>query len=201
MSTGKLRQVFLVLLALVGGAGSVVAQAAPPAGRIAHTAADVQFMSGMIGHHAQAVIMGRMAVTHGASAPIRRLAERIVNAQEDEIATMQRWLRDRGQPVPEPFAAAHHHGAHHAMPGMLSEAQLRQLDQARGAEFDRLFLRFMIQHHQGAVGMVEQLFGTNGAAQDPTVFDFASDVHVDQTTEVARMQQMLVELLLAGDAA
>jgi uncharacterized protein (DUF305 family) len=126
---------------------------------------------------------------------------------------MRRWLADRGQPVPDAPASgatgthgtAHaSHGAHAAqqapMPGMLSEAQLRQLDQARGAEFDRLFLTFMIQHHRGAVAMVEQLFGTYGAGQDETVFKFASDVNVDQTTEIARMQRMLAALTLESDS-
>jgi uncharacterized protein (DUF305 family) len=80
------------------------------------------------------------------------------------------------------------------MPGMLTETQMQQLDAARGLEFDRLFLTFMIQHHKGAVSMVQELFGTNGAGQDETVFKFASDVNVDQTTEIARMAEMLVSL-------
>ena len=90
-----------------------------------------------------------------------------------------------------------HGGVEHEMlmPGMLSEAQLKQLDQARGAEFDRLFLSFMIQHHQGAVTMVKELFSSQGAALDNTVFKIASDINVDQTTEIARMQKMLVALM------
>ena len=128
------------------------------------------------------------------------LAARIIAAQEDEIATMQQWLRDRGQPVPEAHAA--HHASHDAalMPGMLTEAQIRQLDAARGEDFDRLFLTFMIQHHQGAVSMVSQLFGSYGAGQDETVFKFASDVNVDQATEIDRMQRMLEELLFVTPA-
>jgi uncharacterized protein (DUF305 family) len=168
-----------------------------------YTAADVHFMSAMIGHHAQAIMMAGMAPTHGASASVRTLAERIVNGQQDEIATMQQWLRDRGRTVPEARAtgAMAMHGAGHSthdmlMPGMLTEAQLKQLDQARGTEFDRLFLNFMIQHHRGAVSMVKDLFGSQGAAQDDTVFKFASDVNVDQITEIARMERMLVALLL-----
>jgi uncharacterized protein (DUF305 family) len=86
------------------------------------------------------------------------------------------------------------------MPGMLSDAQLRQLAAARGADFDRLFLTFMIQHHRGAVAMVEALFGTYGAGQDETVFKFASDVNVDQTTEIARMRRMLADLLFESPA-
>ena len=127
---------------------------------------------------------------------IQRLAERIINAQQDEIATMQQWLRDRLQPVPDASAMAMKMdmpGMHHEMlmPGMLTEAQMKQLDDARGKEFDRLFLTFMIQHHNGALTMVKDLFDSYGAGQDETVFKFASDVNVDQTTEIARMQRML----------
>jgi uncharacterized protein (DUF305 family) len=163
------------------------------------TAADVHFMSAMIGHHAQAIVMARMAPTHGASASLRTLAARVINAQQDEIALMQQWLRERKQPVPEarPGMKMTHGGVEHEMlmPGMLTDAQLKQLDQARGAEFDRLFLSFMIQHHQGAVTMVKELFSSQGAALDDTVFKIASDINVDQTTEIARMQKMLVALL------
>jgi uncharacterized protein (DUF305 family) len=154
-------------------------------------------MSHMIGHHAQALVMAGWAPTHGASPAVRILAERIINAQQDEIASMQRWLRDRGKPVPDPSSAGMKmsHGGHEMlMPGMLTRDQLRQLDQARGPEFDRLFLTFMIQHHKGAVSMVNELFGTRGAAREETVFKFANDVSVDQTTEVARMQRMLAAL-------
>jgi uncharacterized protein (DUF305 family) len=177
-----------------------VAQARADSTRYPYTRADIDFMSAMIGHHAQAIVMARMAPTHGAGPAVQRLAERIINAQEDEITIMQTWLRDRRQPVPEAGAAPMKHvmnGVEHEMlaPGMLSEAQMRQLDAARGAEFDRLFLSFMIQHHQGAVGMVKALFGTHGAGQDLTVFKLASDVNVDQTTEITRMQQMLLALL------
>jgi uncharacterized protein (DUF305 family) len=162
------------------------------------TEADVRFMSSMIGHHAQAIQVARLAPTHGASPAVQRLAARIIGAQEDEIATMQQWLRDRGQQVPD--AAHAHHGDHALMPGMLTEAQIAQLDAARAADFDRLFLTMMIQHHSGAVTMVEQLFGSYGAGQDETVFKFASDVNVDQATEIDRMRRMLEELLFAAPA-
>jgi uncharacterized protein (DUF305 family) len=154
-------------------------------------------MSHMIAHHAQALVIAGWAPSHGASSSVRILAERIINAQQDEIASMQRWLRDRGKPVPDPSSAGMKmiYGGHEMlMPGMLTADQLRQLDQARGPEFDRLFLTFMIQHHKGAVSMVDQLFGTKGAAREETVFKFANDVSVDQTTEVARMQRMLAAL-------
>ena len=153
-------------------------------------------MSRMIGHHAQAVRIARWAPTHGASTSVRTLAARIINAQQDEIATMQHWLRDRLQPAPDPGGSDHtmHAGHDIQMPGMLTAAQLAQLDAARGAEFDKLFLSLMIQHHRGAVAMVKDLFGSYGAAQDETVFKFASDVNVDQSTEIERMERMLSAL-------
>jgi uncharacterized protein (DUF305 family) len=163
--------------------------------RRSYTAADIQFMSSMIGHHSQALVMAKMAPTHGASPAIRRLAERIINAQDDEIATMERWLRERGQPVPDATATAHagaDHSAH--MPGMLTPEQLAQLDAARGPAFDRLFLTFMIQHHNGAISMLEQLFASHGAAQEDVVFKFASDMSADQSTEVGRMLTMFDDL-------
>lgn len=183
----------LLLLAVAGcgGAARTQAPASPrPLSRYPHTEADVRFMSAMIGHHTQALVMARLAPTHGASPQVLRLAERILAGQQDEIATMQRWLRDRGRPVPD----GHHGGHGQLMPGMLTEAQLEELEAARGPGFDRLFLTFMIQHHRGAVAMVKDLFGTPGAAQDETVFKFADDVGVDQTTEIARMERMLAAL-------
>lgn len=183
---------------------SAVARARADSVRHPYTAADVEFMSHMIVHHAQALVMSGWAPTHGASPSVRTLAERIINGQQDEIATMQRWLRDRGKPVPEarpmPMkmkmngpSTSSGQGMEHEMlmPGMLTDAQMKELDQARGAEFDRLFLTYMIQHHQGAVSMVKDLLGTYGAAQDETVFKFANDVSVDQSTEIVRMERML----------
>lgn len=173
-----------------------IAQAKADSARLPWTAADAHFMAAMIHHHAQAIQMSRMAPSHGASAEVQRLASRIINAQQDEIRTMQQWLADRGQPVPEPTPGPmmmDMGGMQHEMlmPGMLTEEQMRQLDAARGADFDRLFLTFMIQHHKGATSMVRDLFATYGAAQDETIFKFASDVNVDQTTEIARMEKML----------
>lgn len=172
---------------------------------VTHTQADVRFMRDMIHHHAQAILISRWAPTHDAGAEIRTLAERIINAQEDEIASMQKWLRDRGEPVPDPNAkpdmmhGGAHHAGHHAMAGMLSEEQLRELDAARGERFEELFLRYMIQHHRGAVTMVNELIGSQGAAQDPTVFKLASDISADQSSEVARMQRMLASRTLGVD--
>ena len=180
------------------GEAAAIARARADSVRYPYTAADVRFMTGMIGHHAQAIVMSRLAPTHGASPAVQRLADRIINAQQDEIRTMQRWLAERLQPVPEAKPAPMRMamaGMEHEMlmPGMLTDAQMHELDAARGAEFDRKFLTFMIQHHRGATSMVRDLFATYGAAQDETVFKFANDVNVDQTTEIARMQRLLAE--------
>jgi uncharacterized protein (DUF305 family) len=189
-------------LALVagGGASRAAAQTAPDTGRFRYTAADVAFMSGMIHHHAQAVLMAGWAASHGASAAVRTLCDRIVVAQRDEIALMQRWLRDRKEPVPDGDAAHDMMPGmeHPLMPGMLTAAELGQLDSARGPEFDRLFLTLMIRHHQGAITMVNQLLASQGAGEEETVFRFSSDVFADQTTEIARMQRMLAALLFDG---
>jgi uncharacterized protein (DUF305 family) len=168
-----------------------------------YTEADVSFMTRMIGHHAQALDMARLAVSNAASSQVQVLAARIINAQMDEIATMQRWLRDRGQPVPDvdtPTTANMPHEPDHAMhmPGMITAEQMRVLEQARGAEFDRVLLSFMIQHHAGAVRMVEELFSTDGAAQDEEAFKLASDALADQSAEIDRMEAMLANLSARG---
>jgi uncharacterized protein (DUF305 family) len=168
--------------------------------RYPHTPADARFMQGMIHHHAQAVVMAGWCPTHGASASVQRLCERIVVAQQDEIALMETWLHDRGEAIPDvqPHAHAMPGMDHGLMPGMLSAEQMTQLDAARGTEFDRLFLTFMIQHHEGAVTMVEELFASPGAAQDDMTYELASDVFADQTTEIERMQLMLDALSGGG---
>ncbi len=173
-------------------------KSAADSGRPQYAAADVHFMQGMIHHHAQAVTMARWAPTHGARPDVLRLCERIDVAQRDEIVTMQRWLRERHEMAPEAdFATgtatmgdmAGMNGGR--MPGMLSPEQMAQLNAARGPEFDRLFLTFMIQHHQGALQMVQALFDSPGAGQDEDIFKFASDVGADQTSEIDRMHNML----------
>ncbi|AXI99455.1 protein of unknown function (DUF305) [Cyclonatronum proteinivorum] len=226
--------------------------------------ADVDFMTDMIVHHAQALIMSRLSPENGASPAVQRLSARIINAQQDEIALMQQWLRDRSQPVPivhfdgiemhvsmeQPQSAhsdmhaqhdanAHHHEADHAseghenhhpendhhhaheheqhtahepdhhvshghhghghehghnhddMPGMLTQAQLEELAAARDAEFDRLFLTFMIEHHEGAVYMVNELFMADGAGTDLESYRLAVDIYAEQVTEIAMMRKML----------
>lgn len=179
---------------------AAIATAQADSARTPYTPADIHFMTGMIGHHAQAIRMAGWAPSHGADPSVRRLAERIINAQQDEIGLMQTWLADRRQPVPAPSTSGMKMlvgGVEHEMlmPGMLSAAQMSRLEQATGREFDRLFLRSMIQHHHGAVAMVKELFATYAAGHDATVFKFASDVNVDQTTEIVRMQQLLAALL------
>ena len=164
--------------------------------RQAYNQADVNFVSGMIPHHAQAVIMAGWAPSHGARDDVRILCEKIVVAQRDEIEFMRNWLRDRGQPVPDATSTKHKmmmDGMEHdmLMPGMLTDDEMAALDKSRGPDFDRLFLIGMIKHHQGAVDMVDTLFKAYGAAQDEFVFKFASDVYADQSTEITRMTRML----------
>ena len=171
-----------------------------PAARYPYTAADVHFISGMIGHHAQAIVMAKWAPTHGASKSVLVLCERIINAQTDEIALMQRWLAVRHQPVPEAKAGPmkmmmNGMEMDMLMPGMLSDSQMKVLDASRGANFDKHFLQFMIQHHQGAMTMVNELFASAGGGQDDVMYKFASDVYADQGTEIDRMQKMLFQLL------
>ncbi len=167
-------------------------------GQYPHVQADVDFMAGMIPHHAQAVIMAGWAPERGASADVAVLCERMIVAQRDEIAMMQQWLADRGLPVPDATSTRHRmtmNGVEHdmLMPGMMTDEQMAALERARGLEFDRLFLEGMIRHHHGAIDMVDTLFSSYGAAQDEQVFRLASDVYADQMTEIDRMRGMLEE--------
>jgi uncharacterized protein (DUF305 family) len=184
---------------------AAIAKAQADSARYPYTDADIHFMTGMVGHHSQAIVMAGWAPSHGASESVRILASRIINAQTDEIVAMQRWLRDRNQPVPEANPMGMKmmmNGMQHdmLMPGMLTEAQMEELNAAKNAQFDRLFLTYMIQHHKGAVSMVSDLFATYGAGQDELVFKFASDANVDQTTEIARMEKMLAVVLFGQQA-
>ena len=165
-----------------GQAGQSEPKARPDLVRQPYSAADVEFMSGMIPHHAQAVLIAGWAASHG--------------ARPDEIEFMRNWLRDRGQVVPSATATHHRmkmNGVEHdmLMPGMLSAEQLVALDKARGAEWDRLFLTAMIRHHEGAIKMVDDLFASYGALQDDDVYKFASDMYADQSIEIERMEKML----------
>ena len=160
-----------------------------------HTAADVRFMRGMIAHHGQALEMTALVPARTPREDLRILARRIEVSQRDEIATMRRWLQDRGEAVPSAEEHAHHAGMagmrHEAMPGMLTPEEMARLSAATGAEFERLFLELMIRHHQGALSMVAELLATPGAAQEADTFRFASDVDADQRAEIARMRAML----------
>jgi uncharacterized protein (DUF305 family) len=171
---------------------TVTAAEAADQSHVGHTPADVAFMQGMIGHHAQALEMTSLLATRSASEAMRKLAMRIEVSQADEIRMMQEWLKRRGQEAP----GEHAHHAHGAklMPGMLTPDEMERLAGAKGEAFDRLFLEFMIKHHAGALVMVEELFKIAGAGQEGEIFAFASDVDADQRMEISRMSAMLKEL-------
>jgi uncharacterized protein (DUF305 family) len=194
------------LLLVAGTALSACAQVTPQEKPIApknassakYTAADVAFMQGMIGHHAQAIEMCAMAGSHGASAQVALFCKKVTISQRDEIALMSNWLKVRGEMVPDPANPHAHHMmpgmqmvGDTLMPGMMTPEQMKALDAARGTEWDRLFLQGMIQHHGGAITMVQALFDSPGSGQDTEVFGFATGVDNDQRAEIERMQQML----------
>lgn len=156
--------------------------------------ADVAFMQGMIHHHAQAIEMVNLMAGRTKTATVLSLGERINVSQRDEIVMMQNWLREHQQSAPDPLPHLGMDMGDHdmpMMPGMLTKAQMTALAAAKGAEFDRLFLTGMIQHHEGALTMVKELFGTSGAANNTAIFRFASDVDADQRAEIVRMRAML----------
>src|SRR5262249_47111588 len=157
--------------------------------------ADMEFMQGMIVHHAQAVAMTALIPSHTQNGDLRSLGARISSSQSDEIKFMKRWLAARGEPVPtttpgmRAMDMSHHPMA--LMPGMLTPEQMEALRKARGSEFDHQFLTGMIQHHNGALTMVKDLFDTPGAGQDAELFDFATDADNTQRAEIRIMQGML----------
>jgi uncharacterized protein (DUF305 family) len=188
----------------------------PDSGRHGYTVADVRFMQHMIAHHAQALAMTSLVSARTSREDMRLLAERIDVSQKTEISMMQRWLRERGEVVPnvsdgDMHGMAGHDMAGHdmttssmqmpgtastaaLMPGMLTPAQMDALAKASSAEFDRLFLQGMIQHHEGAIVMVANLFATQGAGQESETFRFASDVDTDQRAEIRRMRALLAQM-------
>ncbi|MGH7619368.1 MAG: DUF305 domain-containing protein [Gemmatimonadaceae bacterium] len=170
------------------GGMSMSAPVTIPKGVI-YTEADVRFMQGMIAHHAQAVYMSQIAKEHGASPRVLKFANKIDQSQIAEIRLMQDWLHRKSQTVPD---TSSWHTVQ--MPGMLTTEQLKELDAAKGVDFDRAFLTLMIQHHNGALKMVSDLFATPLAAQDVDVSVFANDVQLVQTAEIGIMQQMLGNL-------
>ena len=154
-----------------------------------YTVADVEFMQGMIAHHAQAIYMSRMAESHHASARLLKLANKIDQSQVAEIRIMQEWLGRNGQAAPDTSS-----WRGKRMPGMLTVAQLDSLDAATGGAFDRAYLGLMIQHHEGALQMVKDLLATPGTAQDVDVSVFANDVVSVQTAEIGAMRRLLAQL-------
>jgi uncharacterized protein (DUF305 family) len=166
------------------------------------SAKDVEFMQGMIMHHAQAVEMTALINERTGNEKLRLLGSRISHSQADEMKYMERWLKLRGEPASMPMPAmqhtpgmdmSKHHHQEMMMPGMLTKEQMDALKAAKGAEFDRLFLQGMIQHHKGALVMVEELFNTAGSGQDSELFNFATDVDSGQRAEIKIMESMLGE--------
>jgi uncharacterized protein (DUF305 family) len=153
------------------------------------TKADVEFMQGMIAHHAQAIVMSRMAESHGANPQVLKLSNKIDQSQVPEIRIMQNWLKRNNQFAPD--TSSWHDMA---MAGMLTAAQIKELDAARGVDFDRAYLRYMIQHHAGALKMVDDLFNVKFAGQEVDVNVFANDVVTAQTTEIGIMQKLYSQL-------
>jgi len=151
--------------------------------------AEVDFMQGMIMHHAQAVEMTALIASHTANKDLESLGARMSHSQTDEIRFMKRWLTARGESTS--MAMADMPGHSMLMPGMLTPEQMEALRKAKDADFDRLFLTGMIQHHGGALTMVKDLFSTAGAGQDAEVFGFATDVDTGQRAEIRIMQGML----------
>ena len=154
-----------------------------------YTTADVEFMQGMIAHHAQAIVMSRMAEAHGANPQVLKLSQKIDQSQVPEIAIMQKWLRRYNQHAPDT-------SSWHTMrmDGMLSDEELKVMDASKGVEFDRVFLQGMIKHHAGALKMVDDLFKSKGAGQEVDVNVFANDVVTAQTGEIGIMRQLLAKL-------
>jgi uncharacterized protein (DUF305 family) len=177
---------------------------------VAIVPADIQFMQGMISHHAQALAMVSLIPSRSTRQDVRLLGQRIAISQHDEIILMQHWLEDHQQVAPTvdsqfvvrmpgmttagmAMPGMQQDASKHwmMMPGMLTDDEMAALAKATGPEFDRLLLEGMIRHHQGAITMVSNLFHTPGAGQAPDVYAFASGVVADQTAEIARMQKML----------
>ena len=202
MTTKRLASTLLLSIGLIGGPSLALAQSDTagmsgmdmgheiviPKGAL-YTKADVAFMQGMIAHHAQAIVMSRMAESHGANPQVLKLSNKIDQSQVPEIRIMQGWLQRNHQFVPD--TSSWHHMM---MSGMLTTEQLKELDAARGITFDRAYLRLMIQHHAGALKMVDDLFNSSLAGQEVDVNVFANDVVTAQTTEIGIMQRLLKQL-------
>ena len=186
----SLAQVPIIQPGAPGQPGRIIsAEQASDLAAIQYAAGDVMFLQGMISHHAQAMEMSELVESRSTREAMVLLAQRISLSQDDEIAMMQGWLSERDLAVPG--VDAHHGVDFELMPGMLSDEQMAELEQAQGAEFDSLFLDYMIEHHLGAIEMVENLLDQRGAAQDPVLYTFTSDITSDQSSEIERMDAML----------
>ncbi len=206
MTTKRVASALAISLVLSGGSSLARAQAGGmpgmqgmpgmdmgheiviPKGAI-YTKADVEFMQGMIAHHSQAIVMSDMAESHGANPQVLKLSNKIAQSQVPEILIMQRWLDRNKQFVPD--TSSWHHVA---MAGMLTDAQINELRAARGVNFDRAYLKYMIMHHAGALKMVDDLFAAPLAGQEVDVNVFANDVVTAQTVEIGIMQKLLTQL-------
>ena len=203
MTTKRVASMLVLSIVLSGGPSLALAQGGGMAGMkgmdmgheivipkgAPYTKADVEFMQGMIAHHSQAIVMSRMAESHGASPQVLKLSNKIDQSQVPEIAIMQAWLKRNNQFAPD--TSSWHNMT---MSGMLTPEQLKELDAARGVDFDRAYLQFMIQHHAGALKMVDDLFNTSMAGQEVDVNVFANDVVTAQTVEIGIMQKLLNQL-------
>ena len=167
----------------------ITAEEASALAGMEYSLGDIQFLQGMIPHHAQAKEMSALAESRTNNEAILAVAARITLSQDDEIAMMQGWLGDRGLEVTA--EDARHQSGFMSMAGMLTDEEMAALAAARGSEFDRLYLENMIQHHQGALDMVEDLLDQRGSVQDPLLYEFTSDVTSDQTSEIERMVTLL----------
>ncbi len=203
MTTKRVAGAFALFTVLIGAPSLAFSQAGDTSGMggmhmghdivipkgAPYTKADVEFMQGMIAHHAQAIVMSRMAEDHGANSQVLKLSKKIDQSQVPEIRIMQGWLQRYNQFAPD--TSSWHHMT---MSGMLTAAQLEELDAARGVDFDRAYLRLMIQHHAGALKMVDDLFNAPLAGQEVDVNVFANDVVTAQTVEIGIMERLLTQL-------
>jgi len=170
----------------------ITAEEASDLAGISYSLGDIQFLRGMIPHHAQAKEMSALAQERTNNTTVLAVAARITLSQDDEISMMQGWLRDQG--LDAPAEDVHHQPGFERMKGMLSDEQMEELAASTGPEFNRLYLEYMIDHHQGALDMVEMLLGQRGSVQDPLLYEFTSDVTSDQTSEIERMDLLLASL-------
>jgi uncharacterized protein (DUF305 family) len=203
VTTNRVARTFALSIALIGGPSLALAQGGGMAGMdhmnmgreivipkgALYTKADVEFMQGMIAHHAQAVVMSRMATSHGANSQVLRMSNKIDQSQVPEIRIMQDWLARNKQFVPDTSS-----WRHMTMAGMLTPAQMKALEASKGVDFDRAYLEYMIQHHVGALKMVDDLFASPLAGQEVDVNVFANDVVTVQTAEIGIMQKLLTQL-------